>query len=158
MALKDMTPVAQEKLIAILKEEGVHYTEQSGFIRVEGPTGRRLYIANTQKVRRVDLSGFTIKHGAHAPASGEFGRVKQQLDFSLPEDKVLANFQQTVRYMMALQPSETARKLPERQDAWEPAGQKVASAAGKKKIPVLGADGAKKKAGGKRVPAPRPSA
>lgn len=114
MSLKDQTPVAQSKFIDLLKEEGVQYTVQTGFIRVEGPKGRRLYIANTQKVKRVDISGFKVKHGAHEPIGGEFGRVMQQLDFKNDEEVILKNFLDTVRYMMQLPPSETSRELPQR--------------------------------------------
>lgn len=117
--LKDQNPVAQEKFIELLKKEKVPYTVQTGFIRVEGPRGRRMYVANTQKVRRVDISGFELQEGGVKPAGGKNGRVMQQLDFSQDEDTVLRNFQEGLRYMKSLPPSETARDLPNREKGGE---------------------------------------
>lgn len=109
--------IEQSKFTQALKDMGVPYTEQSGFIRVEGPKGRRMYVAKTKGVRRVDLSGFTIDVGAVSPSGGEFGRVKQQLDFSGGEAATLQLFIKTVKHMMSLPPSETARRLRDEEPA-----------------------------------------
>lgn len=165
--IRELKAIPKEKFTEILDKEKVAYTVQSGFIRVEGPKGRRMYVANTKGVRRVDISGFSLQHGGVAPMGGEFGRVKQQLDFNLPEETVLKNFWDGVKYMLTLPPSETARKLPEKK-AEEPGTEARPSAPGfvpKKAgpIPVLGHNGHSKDKKRKRGaaqphPVPRPSA
>ena len=149
--IRELKAIPQEKFLEVLKKEGVPYTIQSGFIRVEGPAGRRMYVANTKQVRRVDISGFSLQHGGVTPLKGELGRVKQQLDFKHTEDVVLKNFADGLKYMMSLPPSETARKLPERKAPGEmprPSAPDVFRAAAAKPIPTLGGNGHKKENGG----------
>lgn len=157
---KVVTAVEQGKFLDILKEMGVPYTEQTGFIRVEGPKGRRIYVARTKGVRRVDISGFNLEAGAVALDKDEAptGRVKQQLDFTQDEAHILSTFRKAVKHMMSLPPSETARRLRDEPPALE--GSKEAAPSADTTSGALG----KKKAKSKRIAPvpptlrPRPSA
>jgi len=96
--------VESSKFLTVLTELEVPFTVQSGFIRVEGAKGRRLYVAATKKVGRVDISGFEVDFGAKIPHCGPFGNVKQQMDLSpeLGEEGILANFKALVQHMLLL--------------------------------------------------------
>lgn len=100
----DILYVENSKFLAVLQELNVPSTIQSGFIRVEGAKGRRLYVAATKKVGRVDISGFEVDFGAKKPHCGEFGQVKQQMDLSpeLGEEGILSNFRSLVVHMLTL--------------------------------------------------------
>ena len=96
--------VESSKFLAVLSDLSVPFTVQSGFIRVEGAKGRRLYVAATKRVGRVDISGFEVDFGAKTPHCGIFGNVKQQMDLSseLGEEGILANFKALVQHMLTL--------------------------------------------------------
>ena len=106
--------VENSKFVTVLDELNVPFTVQSGFLRVEGPKGRRLYVAATKKVGRVDISGFEVEFGAKVPHCGVFGKVKQQMDLSpeLTEEGILENFRAIVTHMLQLQPVEKAPAKP----------------------------------------------
>jgi hypothetical protein len=70
---------------------GLIVTAQKGFVKVAGAKGNQVYVASTKRVGRVDISGFEVPFGVE-PAQGVFGQVRQQLDFSKPEDKILEDF------------------------------------------------------------------
>ena len=120
-----MTPgktyIDAEKLEAIIKESGLPYAAQKGFVKVQGPKGRQVYVAATKRVGRVDLSGFETEWGV-TPHCGPFGNVKQQLDFSKDEADVLEDFRKTLEHMKTL---EAVERKP------RPIGQTRASAPAK---------------------------
>lgn len=90
---KNVTYVDQAKFLALVDAAQGKYTIQSGFIRVDGLPGCRLYIARTKRVGRVDISGFMLDGAGVTELGAEaFCRVKQQLDFSLCESDILATF------------------------------------------------------------------
>jgi len=105
----------------ILNEKGVPYTEQSGFLRVEGAKGNRLYVASTKTVRRIDISGFeTDRDLAKSPHTGPFGNVKQQMRLDGDEGEVLFRFAELVDRLLAQpakQPAEKAPKAPKEKKA-----------------------------------------
>ena len=100
----DILYVENSKFLAVLAELTVPFTTQSGFVRVEGAKGRRLYVAATKKVGRIDISGFEVEFGAKKPHCGEFGAVKQQMDLSpeIGEEGILSNFRSLVSHMLTL--------------------------------------------------------
>lgn len=104
------------KFETLIEASGLPYEGQKGFVRVDGPKGRRVYVASTKRVGRVDISGFEMEGpGYVTPHCGVFGNVKQQLDFSLDEDAILANFAALLEHMKTLAPVEkAARKAPEK--------------------------------------------
>jgi hypothetical protein len=129
----NVTYVDAAKFEAIMlekaKQHGFQLADQKGFIRVEGPKGRRIYVASTKRVGRVDLSGVEVRteDGKHAlgfvaPHCGPFGNVKQQLDMSLGEEAILANFSALLDLMAALPPVEKAQRKPAAPKADAPVG------------------------------------
>jgi hypothetical protein len=106
------TYLPREKYEAIMTKLGISWTEQSGFLKAEPVKGRRLYVAATKKVGRVDLSGFEFAHGTKRPDQGPFGRVLQQLDVTGTEEEVLARFEAIAAHLLTLQPEEKAPKAP----------------------------------------------
>lgn len=100
----NVTYIPTENLIAVLVAKGVPHVKQSGFYRVEGPKGRRLYVAATKKCGRIDISGFTVPFGAVPHFLGKFGRVEQMLDMSLPAEDIMTNFSALVDHMLTLPP------------------------------------------------------
>lgn len=109
----------------IITASGLDTEPQKGFIKVKGKTGRRVYVAVTKRVGRVDLSGFTMEGpGFIEPHCGPFGAVKQQLDMSLPQDEVLANFARLLKVLEELPAAEKAkRSMAPKADApkgWSP--------------------------------------
>jgi len=109
----DILYVEGSKFLAVLAELNIPHTVQSGFIRVEGAKGRRLYIAATKRVGRIDISGFEVDFGAKVPHCGVFGAVKQQMDLSneLTESDILSNFRALVEHMMTLPAIEKVAKV-----------------------------------------------
>lgn len=112
---------------AIIAKHGLTMTLQKGFVKVDGPTGRRVYVAATKRVGRVDISGFKMLApdgsdlpGFVPPHMGEAGNVKQQLDCSLGEADILANFELLLTHMESLAPAEKAERkaaAPKEDDA-----------------------------------------
>lgn len=65
---------------ALMSSRGLTWVEQSGFLKVEPVKGRRIYVANTKTVRRVDVSGWEASLSlAGTPKGGRFGQVTGQL-------------------------------------------------------------------------------
>ncbi len=113
---KDILYIDLSKFMAIIQASGLKATEQSGYIRVDGAKGRRVYVANTKRVGRVDISGFELATGAHVPHMGVTGNVKQQLDLSptLGEEGILASFGNLLTTLKNLPPVEKpAKPAPE---------------------------------------------
>lgn len=106
----------------IIAESGLPATLQKGFVRVDGPKGRRLYVASTKRVGRVDISGFEVSLGGQAPHCGPFGNVKQQLDMSLPQEEVLENFRWLLVTMASLPAVEKPARKPAAAKADAPKG------------------------------------
>lgn len=101
----------QDAYLDILAKHIVPYSVQSGFIRVEGPKGNRLYIANTKTVRRVDISGFEASWViAKLPHCGPFGSVKQQMLMDGTPSEQLARFELLVETLLAQPAKEKAPK------------------------------------------------
>jgi hypothetical protein len=93
-----------EKLLGIVTESGLKAEEQAAFHKVARPDGAKaIYIAKTQKVTRVDLSGFTLEHAAIKQITADeakelkIGRVRGQLDFTKDETVVLSAFRAALR-------------------------------------------------------------
>lgn len=92
---KNVTYILAAAFETAIQESGLTTSEKSGWIRVDGQNGRRLYVPKTKKVGRVDLVG--IGHSA-SPAGvtslgeGKFGAVTHQLNFDRSESEVLAMF------------------------------------------------------------------
>lgn len=119
-----ITYVDAAKFEALIVASGLPYSPQKGFVKVSGAKGRNIYVAATKRVGRVDLSGFVMEgETVQAPHCGEFGNVKQQLRFDLPEDEVLANFAALLEHLKSLPEVPAAERKPK-------AGPKTAAAQG----------------------------
>jgi hypothetical protein len=107
----NVTYVDAAKLEALILSAGLPMTAQKGFVKVSGAKGRNIYVAATKRVGRVDLSGFTCDWGV-TPHCGEFGNVKQQLNFSQPEEAILADFAKTLELLASLPEVPAAERKP----------------------------------------------
>ena len=96
---KNVNYLAKETLLALVEASGLPVKEQSGFVRVEGADGKRLYISRTKRVGRVDLSGFTVEGPGFRQLDEDekFCRVTCQLDFGAEEKVVLAAFKTALK-------------------------------------------------------------
>lgn len=103
---KNITYIAREKFETIVKKAGLAIRPQAAFGRVDGPNGRRLYIAATKQVGRVDASGWDVdvdgvtKLSKEEAKSLRLGAVRGQLDFSKPEAEILAAFKDLIADMI----------------------------------------------------------
>lgn len=100
------TMVEAAKFEAILKDSGLSYSGQAGFVKVSGAAGRNVYVASTKRVGRVDLSGFTVPDvdGLVDLGPESFGKVEQQVDFSegRTEEQILATFSRVLEVLKTL--------------------------------------------------------
>jgi hypothetical protein len=120
---------------ALIRKHVLGMEAQAGFIKVQGPTGYCIYVARTKRVGRVDLSWGkerTMEGPGFRRLGGEaFGNVHQQLDFSLPEAEILANFEKALVAMKGFPPVERKAR------AAKAGGPKAPAATGwSKDIPV----------------------
>ena len=101
-AVKPAAWLTLDQVLAFLATTGLPYSKQSGFIRVDGAKGNRLYIAATKTVRRIDISGFECSPViAQVPHCGVFGNVKQQVRLTgLPVETQMANFEAAYRTLI----------------------------------------------------------
>lgn len=94
----------REDYIKSIEAAGLSYIKQSGFLKVEAATGRRLYVAATNSVRRVDVSGW--EHGlgtlTRTPKDGPFGQVKQQMVVGTGAAEDIARFETLLAHMLTL--------------------------------------------------------
>ncbi|MHB8407835.1 MAG: hypothetical protein ACYDHY_06930 [Acidiferrobacterales bacterium] len=123
---KELAYVASERFMEIASGLGLPTKEQAGFIQVVGPKGRRLYVAKTKMVGRVDIAGFEVADvhpGTVVKLGGlSFGQVKEQLDFDpkgtaddsperlAREQEIVAAFAHICGHMATLAPVEKAKK------------------------------------------------
>lgn len=120
----NVTYVDAAKFETIIVASGLPYSAQKGFVKVAGPTGRNVYVASTKRVGRVDISGFEVSYGV-SPHCGPFGNVKQQLDFSKPEDEILSDFTQLLADLKAQAPAEKKERKAPAKKADEPKGWSI---------------------------------
>ena len=100
---KNVTYVDAAKFETIIRDSGLTFLLQKGFVKVSAAKGRNLYVAATKRVGRVDISGFTVQmDGITDLGDLSFGNVKQQLDFSRTEDEILATFRDLLAHMATL--------------------------------------------------------
>src|SRR5690349_2989414 len=78
----------------IIVKSGLPFEEKAGFVKVTGSAGHKVYVARTQRVGRVDISGFTYPGAGVVDQTEDerWGRVTQQLDFSGDPEQTLENF------------------------------------------------------------------
>lgn len=97
--------IARSEYEARLTAAGLTWTEQSGYLKVEPVANRRIYVASTKTVRRIDISGFEATHDiAREPKGGRFGRVNQQMHMEGTADEVLARFDALLEVLKAQTP------------------------------------------------------
>ena len=107
---------------------------QKGFIKVPGAKGRAIYVAKTQEVGRIDVSGFESETpGLVNLGDDSFGAVKQQVNMGLPEDEILLNLELLIDHMFTLEPVVKATKEKKSKEATE-------KAQGWSFVPVLSAE------------------
>lgn len=115
---KNITYVDAALIEAMLRARGVSLLAQAGFVRLDFAEGRRLYVASTKRVGRVDISGVSHEELAGVPgvnllgADEAFGNVKAQLDFNseLTPETILANLENLVTFMTGLPAVEKATR------------------------------------------------
>lgn len=109
----EITYIPSEKLLAVLTTRNLVHSTQSGFLKVEAAKGRLIYIANTKRVGRVDISGFEVSASiGKTPHCGPFGRVKQQLRMDGTEAEVLTRFEALLTELQAQPPVVKEVKAP----------------------------------------------
>jgi hypothetical protein len=89
------TFINQDVLLSIAREAGCTVTEKKSYFRLtRGTSSNSLCVRNTRDVHQVDVNGFVIPGDdiARMPKGGVHGPHVQDLNFSLPEAQVLANF------------------------------------------------------------------
>ena len=107
------TFATREQYETLLALKGLPHTIQSGFIRVEGAKGNRLYVAATKTVRRIDISGFEVSREiAKVPHVGVFGNVKQQMKMDGSSEDQLARFELLLGELIAQPAKVPAPKAP----------------------------------------------
>jgi DNA-binding transcriptional MerR regulator len=88
--------ISRAEMIAIAREAGCQIEEQASYLKVsrDGSEEQLLYVAKTERVARVDLSGFELKEPGVARYLGgeKFGRVHYQLRFDLPVENIKIHF------------------------------------------------------------------
>jgi hypothetical protein len=113
MAKKNVTYVPRASFETILTIAGLTFLEQSGFLKVEAAKGRKIYVAATKMVGRVDISGFEVSSSiGQRPHCGEFGKVKQQLRMEGTVEEVTARFTELVTILLAQPAVEAVVKAP----------------------------------------------
>jgi len=96
---------------ALIAKCGLTFLSQTGFLKVEAAKGRRLYIASTKTVRRIDISGFEVAEDlGQTPHCGVFGQVKQQVILTGTVDEQLARLEAVIEVMKTLPAVEKAPK------------------------------------------------
>lgn len=94
-----------------LRHPGVKYELKKAWIQLSAKNGNCVYIAIQKKVRHVHLSGFGKGWVGTEPTKPN-GRVQAQLDFSLPDDTVLAHLEMLLIALPTLAKEETKRQAP----------------------------------------------
>lgn len=95
-----------QTLLNRAQDAGLILTEKSGFMKVtrEGKKGKSVYVL--KKGGRVDLSGFTVELEAvrqiteSEAQDKHLGKVRGQLDFSRPDDDVLAAYDAALQRLL----------------------------------------------------------
>ncbi len=106
--MKEITYVDFGKFEQAIRESGLDFKEQAGFVKVMGQKGRNIYVARTKRVGRVDVSGFEFQgKGVVDLGDDGFGNVHQQLDFDRPEEEILDSFVELLRQLSTQPPAET---------------------------------------------------
>jgi hypothetical protein len=109
----------------IIIKSGLPFEELAGFVKVSGQKGRKIYIPRTQRVGRVDISGFEYPgRGVVALDDDDrWGSVTQQLDFSGDQEETLENFVAVLEHMAKLPPVESRTRSPQGSARQEAQGQ-----------------------------------
>jgi hypothetical protein len=111
VAKQNLTYVDAAKFQSVIEKLGLPMQAQAGFVRVDGPAGRRIYVARTNRVARVDLAGFSMEGDGFMPFPGKNGSVEQQLAFEAKsEEEILTNFERALKHMQTLPPIEAKKK------------------------------------------------
>ena len=98
-----LTLVDGKKFIATAQKLGLKVTKQAGNFRIEGEdSSKRMYVPTTERVHRIDLSGFTHALATEIPeAKRPTGRVTHWIDFTQTEGKILRDFYKIAREVLA---------------------------------------------------------
>lgn len=108
---KGVTRIEQDALKKVASELHLKVVPQAGFIKIQGPEGRAVYVSKAKKVARVDIYGFESNlKGVKDLGNAAFGHVKQQLDFvGRQPAEILKTFRSLLTYMKSLPPIEHKR-------------------------------------------------
>lgn len=107
--------VRSERFVEIAERMGLKVEKQAAYTKIS-VGDKAVYFANTQKVTRVDVSGFSFQHPALKVLTAEeakankLGRVRGQLDFTKGEDAVIEAFTTALSLMRHLAGA-TAKEL-----------------------------------------------
>lgn len=110
------------------RPEGIAVEEKAAWTKLQGPSGQRIYVARTEIVRQVDLSGFGRGFVGTLPLKAPNGQVQAHLDLSHPQ--ALEHFAMLLETLARLPKPEAAErakralpaaKTPEERDAEEAA-------------------------------------
>jgi hypothetical protein len=139
------TGVTSEKIMDLVSRSGLKTKEQSGFLQVMGTEAGKIYVARTKTVSRIDISGFVVPDAvllgmAVKNLGGEnIGNVRQQVDFSFPEDRVLATVIHLLNLLKTLKPSEQeqGQARPKRMSKVRPAEEEDTSPPAREPLSAL---------------------
>lgn len=137
---KNVTYVANDKIMQVVRESGAQIEEKKGWTKVSFSPAHRVYVPHTKNVGRIDVSGFEVTDALIVVSlKGEsFGNVKQQLNMTLPEEQILANLKIVLESMKALPPAaKPPRKQPERKSEAKPIEAPVANPVDERKKKLL---------------------
>ena len=103
---KNINYVDAALIDGVLTELGLIPQVQKGFRKYAlGPKGRTLYVANTARVGRIDISGFETPKdwvGIKRLGGEAFGNVKEQVDFTCPPETILNTLRAVVEHGASL--------------------------------------------------------
>jgi len=117
-----VTYVPVESLLVVVEEVGLRIEEKKAWLRIDGPSGARVYLPRRKEIGRVDIAGMEAPGGTSVKlGERSFGSVREQLDMRLSEDDVLQNFRSVLIHMASLPASKATGGKD--QDASEATGQ-----------------------------------
>jgi hypothetical protein len=114
---ENTTYVAHEKFTEIVARLGLPTEEKKGWLRINSPASPsyRVYVPFTKRVGRIDVAGLPEADevaGCRRMGGEKFGAVAHQLDMSLPEADILANFEAVLAHISGLAaPEKKAKKF-----------------------------------------------
>lgn len=119
MSKKSVTYIDAAKFESLIAASGLTFTLKAGWVKVQGPAGRAVYVPRTKTVGRVDISVGEVLPLEGVMDLGElkFGSVHCGLDMARTEDEILAAFAAVLEHLKTMTPRAIVRKRAPKGDA-----------------------------------------